>query len=294
MFNKIYDILAKSRKTISKAFNNLSKNKPTDDSMDLLEEVLLETDMGFEMVEDILSISKSYSRKDFIDKVKIHLLNHLSDDMSFIVDKEPIVILIVGVNGSGKTTSAAKLSNLYSKSGHNVTLIAADTYRAAAIDQLKIWSNQVDCNFIYNEETKDPSSVLFNGLESAKARKSNVVLVDTAGRLHTHGNLMEELDKMDRIIKNRFQEFKHCALITIDANLGQNSLIQAKEFGKHCKISGVILTKLDGTARGGIVFPLYNQLKIPVKFVGIGEKISDIAPFKPSDYIDGLLGKTEL
>jgi len=174
--------------------------------------------------------------------------------------------------------------------GQTVTLIAADTYRAAAVDQLKIWGNRVGCNLVCNEKTAEPTSVLFDGLESARANKSDVVIVDTAGRLHTYSNLMAELAKMYRVVENRFPEFTLRSLIVMDASLGQNSIIQAKEFGKHVKLDGAILTKLDGTARGGIVFPLFQELGIPVEFIGIGEDLYDLEHFDPNAYVDGLLG----
>ena len=201
--------------------------------------------------------------------------------------------MVVGVNGTGKTTSAAKIAHIYKELGQSVTLVAADTYRAAAVEQLKIWSNRVGCRLVFNEQTAEPTAVLFDGLDSAKSHGSDVVVVDTAGRLHTRSNLMAELDKMYRVIENRFPEFSVCSLITLDASLGQNSLNQVKEFHNHGALDGVILTKLDGTARGGIVFPLFNQLGIPVKFLGVGEDLTDLELFDPESYVDGLLGVGE-
>jgi len=198
------------------------------------------------------------------------------------------------VNGSGKTTTAAKLAQVYKNIGQTVTLIAADTYRAAAVDQLKIWGNRVGCHLVCNDKTSEPTSILFDGLVSAKSNNSNVIIVDTAGRLHTYSNLMEELAKMYRVVENRFPEFDIKSIIIMDASLGQNSVIQAKEFGKHVKLDGAILTKLDGTARGGIVFPLFQELKIPVQFIGVGEDLGDLEFFDPQNYVDGLLGLKQI
>ena len=189
-------------------------------------------------------------------------------------------------NGMGTNTSPA----VYKQLGKKVLLIACDTYRAAAIEQLKVWSKRIKCKMIFNENTSEPSSVLFDGLESASSNNFDIVIVDTAGRLHTSDNLMQELKKMYKLIKKRFTEFNINTLITLDAGLGQNSLIQAKEFNRFCEIDGAILTKLDGTAKGGILFPLFTETGIPVKYIGTGETIKDLEDFTPSTYIDSLLG----
>ena len=186
-----------------------------------------------------------------------YLLSQLTEKFTPSHYDSPVVIMMVGVNGTGKTTSAAKLARLYRDLGKDVLLIAADTYRAAAIDQLRVWSNRADVRLISNEQTKEPSAVLFDGLVSAKSAGSDIIIVDTAGRLHTYDNLMRELEKMHRILDDRFPEFLVKNLITIDSLLGQNSLVQAKEFNSRVPLDGAILTKLDGTAKGGIIFPLY-------------------------------------
>jgi fused signal recognition particle receptor len=187
-------------------------------------------------VESILDVVERHSKSDFIQKVNEHLVNLLPGKFNPTPFENPTILLVVGVNGTGKTTTAAKLAHLYKKMGQTVTLIAADTYRAAAVDQLKIWGNRVGCNLVCNEKTAEPTSVLFDGLESARANKSDVVIVDTAGRLHTYSNLMAELAKMYRVAENRFPEFTLRSLIVMDASLGQNSIIQAKEFGKHVEL----------------------------------------------------------
>ena len=260
------------------------------DDLDNLEENLLQTDMGYDTVQVVIDLVNRYSGKDLTNIVRDKLVELLPDRTDLNTDKIPCVIPIVGVNGSGKTTSAAKLANMYKTSGFDVTLVAADTYRAAAVDQLKVWSDRVGCRLICNENSSEPVSVLFDGLESASSRGSGIVIVDTAGRLHTSANLMSELDKMYRVIDTRFSEFNVRPLITLDACIGQNSLVQAKEFNKQHTLDGAILTKLDGTARGGIVFPLYDELEIIVKFIGVGESLEDLEPFDPISYVDSLLG----
>tara|TARA_Y100001980_G_C14531250_1_gene307256 strand:+ start:409 stop:1299 length:891 start_codon:yes stop_codon:yes gene_type:complete len=290
MLDNFYNVLLKSREQISRSFKLFSNQKLSTKQLEDLEEKLIETDMGYDTVQDILSLFQNSFEDKLSGDIRSYLVKSLSVDFNFKNKNNQTVILIVGVNGSGKTTSLAKIANYYKKKGKAITIIAADTYRAAAVEQLQIWSEKIGCKIVYNKNSKEPSSVLFNGLDSAKTNKSDIILVDTAGRLHTHGNLMLELEKMQNIICKRFPEFDHYSLITIDASLGQNSLIQAKEFKKYCNLKGVILTKLDGTAKGGIIFPLYKKLNIPVRFIGIGEKLSDIATFDPELYVDGLLG----
>ncbi|MDC0480617.1 signal recognition particle-docking protein FtsY [Candidatus Marinimicrobia bacterium] len=290
MLSKLFKALSQSRSSIVDAFNKLAGKRVTPESLETLEEQLLSADLGYITVESILDVVERHSKSDFIQKVNEHLVNLLPGKFNPTTFENPTILLVVGVNGTGKTTTAAKLAHLYKKMGQTVTLIAADTYRAAAVDQLKIWGNKVGCNLVCNEKTAEPTSVLFDGLESARANKSDVVIVDTAGRLHTYSNLMAELAKMYRVAENRFPEFTLRSLIVMDASLGQNSIIQAKEFGKHVKLDGAILTKLDGTARGGIVFPLFQELGIPVEFIGIGEDLYDLEHFDPNAYVDGLLG----
>ena len=197
---------------------------------------------------------------------------------------------MVGVNGTGKTTSCAKLAKYYKSQGKKVLMIAADTYRAAAVDQLKVWSSRLNVEMIYNESSNQPSSVLFDGLTAAKSQKSDIIIVDTAGRLQTSKNLMSELEKMYGLAKKNFSSFNINSLITIDASLGQNSLIQAKDFNSIINLDGAILTKMDGTAKGGIVFPLYNESNISVKFIGTGEDLNDLYKFNRNEYIQSILG----
>jgi len=290
VLNKLFKALTRSRTTISDAFKAITGKRITAESLEELEEHLLQADLGFNIVESIIDVVEHHSTTDFMPKVRDHLISLLPKSYSPTIPDIPTVLLVVGVNGTGKTTSSAKLANVYKNLGLDVTLVAADTYRAAAVEQLKIWANRVGCHLVCNEKTAEPTSVLFDGITSAKSRNSKIVIVDTAGRLHTYANLMAELEKMYRVIENRFPDYEVKSLITMDASLGQNSIIHAKEFGKSVKLNGAILTKLDGTARGGIVFPLFQELQVPVQFVGVGEDLSDLDYFSPDTYVDGLLG----
>ena len=291
MLSKLFSALESTRTSIMHAFKNLSADKISDNAIEGVEEQLLLADVGLATVDSIIDILRKFSGDNYSNKIRAYLLTQLPEKYLAIHDQLPIVFMMVGVNGTGKTTSAAKLARAYRDQGKNGLLIAADTYRAAALDQLKIWSKRADVRLVCNEKTKEPSAVLFDGLMVAKSSASEIIIVDTAGRLHTYDNLMHELEKMHRIITNRFPDFLVKNLITIDALLGQNSLVQAKEFNRHVPLDGAILTKLDGTAKGGIIFPLYNELNIPVRYIGIGEDISDIELFDPDNYLDGLLGK---
>ncbi len=293
MLNNLFNALKTSRNGIVDAFRRLSEQSITNESLSSLEENLLSADLGYETVEDIISIIKVHSQSEYIEKINAHLISLLPKKHIPSIFEIPTIIMIVGVNGTGKTTTAAKLAKLYQDLKQNVTLIAADTYRAGAIKQLKIWANEVGCNLISNEKTNEPSAVLYDGIISSKAKKSDVIIVDTAGRLHTYSNLMSELEKMYRMANTKFAELPKLSLITMDASLGQNSIIQAKEFSKYIKLDGAILTKLDGTARGGIIFPLYQKLNIPVKFIGVGENLNDIYSFNPKFYVHSLLGANE-
>ena len=293
MIGKLFKALQRSRSGISDTIRSVLGKRPSAEEVENLEDVLLQSDMGYDVVQDILEVVDSSSGSDLMDAVRDALIKRLPQDQGIEIIKRPCAMLVMGVNGSGKTTSTAKLANFYKSMGLKVTLVAADTYRAAAVDQLKRWSERVDCRLICNEETSEPVSVIFDGLESARASKSDLTIIDTAGRLHTSKNLMKELEKMYRVIETRFSEFNIQSLITLDATMGQNSLAQAKEFQADRKLDGAVLTKLDGTAKGGIIFPLYGMLNIPVKFVGLGEELYDMEAFHREHYVDGLLGLEE-
>ena len=290
MLSKLFNALENTRTSINQAFKKLKSENLLEEDIEGFEEQLLLADIGYDTVDGIINILRKLNKEDYIDRIREYLVNELPKKYTIENFESPVVIMMVGVNGTGKTTSSAKLAKIYKKQGKKVLLIAADTYRAAAIEQLEIWSNRAGVRLVYNNQTKEPSAVLFDGLNSAKSDNYEVVIVDTAGRLHTYDNLMAELEKMYRIIDNRFPEFLVKNLITIDSLLGQNSVVQAKQFNKHIPIDGAVLTKFDGTAKGGIIFPLYKQLGVSVKFIGTGEEISDIEFFDPQVYLDGLLG----
>ena len=290
MISKLFNALQRSRSGIANALSLISRKRPSSEDIENFEEVLLQSDMGYDLVQDILDLMKKSSDIDLTYAIRDDLVSRLPQDHDAKISDMPCAMLIMGINGSGKTTSAAKLANLYKQMGLKVTLVAADTYRAAAMEQLKVWSERVDCRLICNEETTEPVSVIFDGLESSMANQTDLVIIDTAGRLHTSKNLMQELEKMYRVIENRFPDFNVYSLITLDATMGQNSLSQAREFQSGRKLDGAVLSKLDGTAKGGIIFPLHAQLDIPVKFVGLGEGLSDIEVFERGKYVDGLLG----
>ena len=293
MIGKLFKALQRSRTGIADTLRSVLGKRPDPKELEDLEDVLLQSDMGYDVVQDLLNVVDRSSGPDLMGAVREALVKRLPQDQDVEISKRPCAMLVMGVNGSGKTTSTAKLAYLYKKMGLNVTLVAADTYRAAAVDQLKRWSERVDCRLVCNEETSEPVSVIFDGLESARASKSDLTIIDTAGRLHTSKNLMKELEKMHRVIETRFPEFDVQSLITLDATMGQNSLAQAKEFQADRKLDGAVLTKLDGTAKGGIIFPLYGMLDIPVKFIGLGEGLEDMEVFKREHYVDGLLGPDE-
>tara|TARA_B100000609_G_scaffold27217_1_gene19103 strand:- start:180 stop:1070 length:891 start_codon:yes stop_codon:yes gene_type:complete len=290
MFNTLFSALENTRSSISKAFNRLKRGTMSQEEIEKIEEKLLLADIGYDTVESIIEIIKKFKAGDFLSEVKTYLINELPKlHDPTILDTKPVVVMVVGVNGTGKTTSVAKLAKMYKDMGNFVTLVAADTYRAAAVEQLKVWSKRANVDLVCNENSSEPSSVLFDGLSVSKKNNSDIIIVDTAGRLHTYKNLMSELEKMHRITMKRFPEFSIKNIITIDSLLGQNSIVQAKEFNKHVPIDGAILTKLDGTAKGGIIFSLHKEIGIPVQFIGVGEEISDFEVFDPEKYVNGLI-----
>ncbi len=288
MISKLFNALAKTRKSIADSFNILQKNKVSSETLDILESTLISADIGVDTTSEIINLIKTSSGDNYIQYVKDYMLSILNSN-KLDTQSLPFVKLIVGVNGTGKTTTAAKLAYYYKLKGNDVLLVAADTYRAAALDQLEIWSNRIDVRLISNQSAKDPSSVIYDGMNASNSQDSKIVIIDTAGRLHTNKNLMLELEKMKRIILDNFGNYSLGTMVTIDSTLGQNSLYQAKEFLNYIDINSATLTKMDGTAKGGIVFGLNKELNIPIEFLGIGENIEDLEKFDYNHYINSLL-----
>jgi fused signal recognition particle receptor len=287
---RIFNALSRTRSSISEPLKALKRKKIDESLLLQLKDSLIASDVGINTTEIIINKLKNNKTDDPFKLIQEILSSHLQNQKDIPIIPSKSVIFLVGVNGTGKTTTTAKLANLLRNQNFNIYLVGADTYRAAAAEQLEEWARRLKMNIVSNAQSGDPSAVLFDGLKSAKKNESDIVIVDTAGRLHTYKNLMTELEKMVRLVNRHFPEFNIISLLTIDASLGQNSLIQAREFTRLFKIDGVILTKMDGTARGGIAFPLYEELKIPVMYVGVGEKLEDLIPFDANEYIKSIVG----
>ena len=287
MISKLFNSLEKTRRSIAESFKILQKNKVSIETLDNLETTLLSADIGNDTTTEIINLIKNSSGDNYIQYVKEYMLSVLESN-KIEMQPLPFIKLIVGVNGTGKTTTAAKLAHHYKLLGNDVVLVAADTYRAAALDQLEIWSNRIDVRLISNQSAKDPSSVIYDGLNASNSEGSQIVIIDTAGRLHNNKNLMLELEKMKRIILENFKNYSLGTIVTIDSTLGQNSLHQAKAFLSYININSAVLTKMDGTAKGGIVFGLSKELNIPIEFLGVGENIEDLEKFDYNNYINSL------
>ena len=287
---RVFNALSRTRSSISKPLKALKQRKIDELILLQLEDSLIAADVGIKTTDIIIDNLSKNKTDDPVRLIQDILLSHLPNQNDIPVIPSKSVVFLVGVNGTGKTTTTAKLANLLRKQNLNIFMIGADTYRAAAAEQLEEWARKLKINIVSNTQSGDPSAVLFDGLKSAKKNESDVVIVDTAGRMHTYKNLMAELEKMIRLVNRHYPEFNIISILTIDASLGQNSLIQARKFTQLFKIDGVILTKMDGTARGGIAFPLYEELKIPVMYVGVGEKLEDLIPFDTNEYIKSIIG----
>ena len=297
-FDKLKSSLTKTRTAISEQVNSVFSAfvKIDEDFFEELEDALILSDMGVETTEYIIEELRNRTKKkhlvdgkDVKEELKIIIGDILTEnDCEMKLQTTPSVVLVIGVNGVGKTTSIGKLADFYKRQGKKVMLAAADTFRAAAIDQLDIWAKRCDCDIIKHTEGSDPAAVIFDACNAAKARGVDILICDTAGRLHNKKNLMAELNKISRVIERELPQASKEILLVLDAAMGQNALSQAKLFSEAAEISGIILTKLDGTAKGGVVVPISKEQRIPVKFVGVGEKLEDLQEFNPYDFAKAL------
>ena len=281
----------------ARLFNN--DKKIDDDFYDEMEETLFMGDMGAKATEDLvesLKLNVLYREVKTKEEAKNFLINKIADIMAvdedaYAFENETSAVLVIGVNGVGKTTSIGKLAKKYCANGKKVILAGADTFRAAAADQLKIWAERTGCYMVSGNEGSDPGSVVFDAAKAAKARGADILLCDTAGRLHNKKNLMNELGKIDKILSSEFEEAKRKNIIVLDAATGQNALVQAREFKEVMNVDGVILTKMDGTAKGGIAVAITKELQVPVLYIGVGEGADDLQKFNSRTYAEGLFNE---
>ncbi|HAK74320.1 MAG TPA: signal recognition particle-docking protein FtsY [Sporomusaceae bacterium] len=298
-FDKLKQGLEKTRKSFTEKIEQLVTGyaKIDDEFLDDLEAVLLSADVGVQTTNKLMADIRAGIKNKEIEspeqlqpflqqRIKAILENGLAETQ--LAEEAPTVIIVVGVNGVGKTTTIGKLGQFYHEQGKKVLFAAGDTFRAAAIDQLDIWATRIGAEVIKHSEGSDPAAVAYDAVQAAKARKSDVVIIDTAGRLHTKANLMEELKKNRRVVPREIPEAPHETLLVLDATTGQNAINQAKIFGDAVQLSGVVLTKLDGTAKGGVVIAVKAELGIPVKWIGVGEGVNDLRPFTPQEFSEAL------
>lgn len=301
LFDFLKQGLQKTRESLGGALDNLFNGRATidDDLFEEIEEALVSADMGFETAMDVIDTLREVVAEERIrdpQQVRLRLVEILKEkllasNLHTALQEQagrPMVILVIGVNGVGKTTTIGKLATYLKGQGKSVLLAAADTFRAAAIDQLEEWSRRADVAIVRREEGADPASVVYDGIHAAKARGTDVLICDTAGRLHNKKNLMQELEKIYRILSREYEQATLETLLVLDATTGQNAIQQARAFNEVTDITGLVLTKLDGTAKGGVVFPLQLEVKVPVKFIGVGEQMEDLRPFDAEAFVDAI------
>ncbi|MGM9589463.1 MAG: signal recognition particle-docking protein FtsY [Faecousia sp.] len=298
-FDKIKKGLEKTRQTFSASLEEiLNTGLPADeDFLEELEETLILADLGMETVLKVMGeIRRGVAKRDMVTTTDVSrgLKKLLKETLNvgstaLNLGTKPSVILVIGVNGVGKTTTIGKIANQLTVQGKKVTLVAGDTFRAAAADQLEIWANRSGAAIVRQTEGADPASVVFDGIQSAKAKGSDVIIIDTAGRLHNKTNLMNELNKISRIVNRELPDAAKEVLLVLDGTTGQNGLIQAKTFKEIAGVTAIAITKLDGTAKGGIVIGVADALKVPIKFVGVGEQVDDLMPFNADEFVDALI-----
>ena len=298
-FEKIKQGLEKTRQSLSVSFDDLFyAGAPADDEfLDELEETLILADLGMETVNKLMKdirsavvsrdLTTTVDVQKYLKKTLKNILKVGSPELN--LSTSPAVILVIGVNGVGKTTTIGKIAKQLVDQGKSVTMVAGDTFRAAAADQLEIWAQRSGASIVRQNEGADPASVVYDGIQSAKAKGSDVILIDTAGRLHNKTNLMNELNKISRVVERELPDAAKEVLLVLDGTTGQNGLIQAKQFKQIAGVTAIAITKLDGTAKGGIVIAVADVLKVPVKFVGVGEQADDLMPFVADDFVDALI-----
>ncbi|MGA8165428.1 MAG: signal recognition particle-docking protein FtsY [Waddliaceae bacterium] len=297
-YKKVKDALSKTRSRLAENIRTLFQGKIDEKTLENLEQLFYEADLGIQVSSELTEKAQRAYRRNpsldaegIIEEIKKEIVHILSQHPVELKEQEavgPLVILIVGVNGNGKTTAVAKLAKRYRDSGKKVLIAAADTFRAAAIEQLEIWSSRIPADLVKGAPKSDSAAVAYDALSAAIAREADVVIIDTAGRLHTRDDLMQELEKLKRTCRKVIPDSPHETLLVLDATIGQNAIDQAKIFHQYTPITGLILTKLDGTAKGGVIINIQSQLGIPVKFLGIGESLDDLEPFNAENFSNAL------
>ena len=296
IFGKLFGALKKTKDNLSGKLRVLfSKNKLGDEFYEELEEILIASDVSYVTAQEVVArvkkqaMSARLKDEEYVTELLRNILTDILEESEVEPPEFPCVIMLVGVNGVGKTTTVGKLAHYFLAQGKTVTVAAADTFRAAASEQLSIWADRAKVRIVKHEEGSDPSAVIYDAVASAKAKKTDVVIVDTAGRLHVKDNLMNELRKMDRVVTREYPEADFLKLLVLDATTGQNAVNQARVFDEAVELDGIVLTKLDGTAKGGFVFSLSAELSLPVVFAGVGEKMDDLEYFDSKSFVEAIL-----
>lgn len=298
MFKGLRESLSRTRQSVfGQIVNVLGAGEITEETWEDVEALLIQADMGvpttlelIDRMQERVSSEGLFRTDQLVEAMKEELRGILTAPPEFEMEKprQLTIAMVVGVNGSGKTTTVGKLAHYYKERGKRVMMVAGDTFRAAAIDQLKIWSERAGVPIVSGEPGGDPAAIIYDGIRATRGRGYDLLLVDTAGRLHTKFNLMKEIEKIYNVAKRSVHQAPHEVLLVLDATTGQNALVQARKFGEAVNVTGVVLAKLDSTAKGGMVFSIYQELGVPVRFIGTGEKIEDLAPFDPDAFVDGL------
>ena len=296
IFGKLFGALKKTKDNFSGKLRVLfSKNKLGDEFYEELEEILISSDVSYATAQEVVervkeqALDERLKDEDYVTNLLRQILMDILEESEVEPPEYPCVIMLVGVNGVGKTTTVGKLAHYFLSQGKTVTVAAADTFRAAASEQLSVWAQRAKVRIVKHEEGSDPSAVIFDAVSSAKAKGTDVVIVDTAGRLHVKENLMNELRKMDRVVSREFPEADFLKLLVLDATTGQNAVNQARVFDEAVELDGIVLTKLDGTAKGGFIFSLASELSLPVLYAGVGEKMEDLEEFDSQTFVEAIL-----